>query len=242
MTSTAQNGWPVVDQSACDNGTYAGVRIPNGVLAGDVAIIARWHMAEYDRRVEPLVAGSCWGYDKKQIGTSGTWSNHAAGCAWDLNADQHNDGDPPENTFTQEQIDECHALERESDGVLRWGGDWSDPDGMHWEIVGSKQQAAALAAKINGDDLPMEQADFDRLMDGYLKKVTKDSNGWERTVIGPAILDHHWMPNPLNNDGGKAPVYDVLRDTAQAAADNRAAVDGLETKLDQVLAILNPPV
>ena len=150
--ATAQNGWPVVDAGAMDTGPiYGNVYAPGGILAGDVMIVCRWHAAQYHRRVEPLVAGTSWGYDKRAIGTGSTWSCHAAGTAWDLNANQHNDGDPPSRSFSQAQIDVCHQLEAESHNTIRWGGDWSDPDGMHWEIVGTPAQVAAFAREIEGD-------------------------------------------------------------------------------------------
>lgn len=46
-------------------------------------------------------------------------------------------------------MDECHAIERESGGVVRWGGDFSRPDGMHWEIIGDSTAVARFAAAIN---------------------------------------------------------------------------------------------
>lgn len=154
--ATAQNGWPVVEAAACDETPIGpGIHCPNGFLAGDVWVIFNWLAWEYHRRVEPLVDGTCWGYDKKTIGSGSTWSNHAAGCAGDFNADQHNDGDPPSRSMSQAQIDQCHAIERDSGGVLRWGGDWSDPDAMHWEIVGSKSEVAAFAAKIESEGFGM---------------------------------------------------------------------------------------
>ncbi len=150
--ATAQNGWPVAEPHQMDeNPIYGNVKAPQGVLAGDVAIVFRWLAAEYHRRVEPLVSGTCWGYEKRKISGSDEWSTHAAGCGLDLNADQHNMGDPPSDSFSAAQIDTCHALERESDGVLRWGGDFSRPDGMHWEIIGNSKQVASFAAKIEGE-------------------------------------------------------------------------------------------
>lgn len=159
--ATAQNGWPVVESTAMDPAPIFGnVYVPNGVLRGDVAIVFRWLGKQYNARVERLVAGTCWGYDKRKISGSDVWSCHAAGCAVDFNANQHNQGDPPSRSFSQGQIDECHAIERESNGVLRWGGDFSNPDGMHWEIVGTPHQVALFAAQIESEDsmafLPVE--------------------------------------------------------------------------------------
>jgi hypothetical protein len=129
---------------------------PVRVLDGDVATIARWHVREYHRRVEPIEPAGCWGWNVRKIGDGPDWSNHAAACAWDLNAPDNPDGVPTSKVMTTRQIAECHALERESGGVLRWGGDWSDPDAMHWEIVGTRAQAAAFAKKIRNeeDDMP----------------------------------------------------------------------------------------
>lgn len=147
--TTSQNGWPVVARSKVDEGTYAGARFPNGILAGDVAVIARWHLARYAATVEPLVPGTCWGWFVKPIEGSSTISNHASGTAWDVNADQHPMGQPAAANMTRREILACRDLVAAADGVLRWGGDYTGrPDPMHWEIVGTPKQAAALAAKI----------------------------------------------------------------------------------------------
>jgi hypothetical protein len=132
------------------------VHVPNGVLRGDVAIVFRWLAKQYDKRVERLVAGTCWGYDKKKISGSDVWSNHAAGCAVDFNADQHNMGDAPSKSFSQAQMVECHAIEAESNFVLRWGGHFSRPDGMHWEIVGTPNAVAHFAAEIEREESGMQ--------------------------------------------------------------------------------------
>jgi D-alanyl-D-alanine carboxypeptidase len=147
--SKSQNGWPVAARDQQDEGTYAGVRFPNGILAGDVATIARWQLARYAAVVEPLVQGTCWGWFVKAIEGSTTISNHASGTAWDVNADQHPMGRPASANMSADQIRQCRALVTAADGVLRWGGDYTGrPDPMHWEIVGTRTEVAALAAKI----------------------------------------------------------------------------------------------
>lgn len=154
--STSQNGWPVVPRSKVDEGTYAGVRLPNGILAGDVAMIARWQLNRYASTVEPLVPGTCWGWFVKEIEGSDTISNHASGTAWDINADQHPMGRPPSANMTAQEIFACQAIVHAADGVLRWGGSYTGrPDPMHWEIVGTPKQAAALAAKIKKASTPV---------------------------------------------------------------------------------------
>lgn len=161
----SQNGWTVVGRDDCDQGPFEGVRFPNGIRAGDVATIARWQLARYRRTVEPIVSGTCWGWYVKDIAGSDTISNHASGTAWDINATQHPMGPPTSSTMSPREIDACHAIERASEGTLRWGGDFSRPDPMHWEIDCTPAQAAVFARKIRGeDDLVTTQAEFNTLM------------------------------------------------------------------------------
>lgn len=157
--ATAQNGWPVVPNTAAGRRKLTNLVLPGGpmdhpvlVRAGDVATIARWHVREYHRRVEKIKSAGCWGWNVRLIGDGPDWSNHAAACAWDLNAPDNPDGVPTRKVMTSAQIEQCHALERESSHVLRWGGDWSDPDAMHWEIVGTTEQVARFARKIRNEE------------------------------------------------------------------------------------------
>ena len=154
----SQNGWPVVSRSECDEGPFEGVKFPNGILAGDVAYVMRWHLRRYRETVEPIVSGTCWGWNAKRISGSDDWSNHASGTAWDINATQHPMGPPVRTNMSQREIDACHALEAESAHVIRWGGDFSRPDPMHWEIRGSRAQVAALARTIReGEDMTQDE-------------------------------------------------------------------------------------
>jgi hypothetical protein len=159
--ANSQNGWPVDTSGAKQDRDpiYPGIAVPNGVLSGDVATVLRWVARRWNDTVEPLVAGSCWGWFVKKIEGSSTISNHASGTAIDLNASRHPMGRPVSENMSVKQIAACHALEAASGGVVRWGGDFSRPDPMHWEIVGSESATAALARKIesegDGDMLPI---------------------------------------------------------------------------------------
>lgn len=148
----SQNGWPVA--SAAQQYTeplIRDIKVPNGVLKGDATVIFLWLAKEYDKRVEPLHKGWCWGWFVKKIEGSDTYSNHASGTAVDFNAPDNPMGTPTKKVMTDKQIAECHKLENESDDVLRWGGDYvTRPDAMHWEIVGSRAAASKLAKKIKG--------------------------------------------------------------------------------------------
>lgn len=168
----SQNGWSVVGRDDCDQGPFEGVRFPNGIRKGDVATIARWQLRRYRATVEPLVNGTCWGWYVKEIEGSSTISNHSSGTAWDINAPQNPMGVATSRSMSQRQIDACHAIERASGGVLRWGGDFSRPDPMHWEIVGSPTQAAAFARKIRTELQNEEEKDVPLTKD--MIKISED--------------------------------------------------------------------
>lgn len=153
--ANSQNGWPVDKTGASQdrNPIYGNVKVPNGVLAGDVATVLRWVAKRFHETVQPLVAGTCWGWFVKSIEGSTSISNHASGTAIDLNADQHPMGVAASTNFTPAQIAACHAIVKAAGGVIRWGGDYTGrPDPMHWEIVGSRSAVAAFAKTIGSTE------------------------------------------------------------------------------------------
>lgn len=75
-------------------------------------------------------------------------SNHASGTAIDLNATIHPLGST--GTFSDEQIARLRDLLDELAPVLAWGGDFERPDEMHFEIVGTPEQVAEVAARVAG--------------------------------------------------------------------------------------------
>jgi hypothetical protein len=169
--TTSQNGWPV-DTSGAKQDRAPLIRdivVPNGVLAGDVAAVFRWLAAEYDAKVERLVAGTCWGWFVKPIEGGSSVSNHASGTAVDFNADRHPMGQAPTASFSSKQIAACRAIVAAAGGVLRWGGDYSGrKDGMHWEINASAAAVKAFAKKI-GDDV--DDDDMDKIADKVVAKL-----------------------------------------------------------------------
>lgn len=148
--ATSQNGWAVDATGARQDRDpiHGTVTVPNGILRGDVATVLRWVASRYHDTVEPLVKGSCWGWYVKDIEGSHVISNHASGTAVDFNAPAHPMGTSAQRNMTPAQIDACHEIEQASGGVVRWGGDFSRPDPMHWEVVGTPAATAALATKI----------------------------------------------------------------------------------------------
>lgn len=147
--ATAQNGWtasPNKDDIGIEPFTVAGVSFPGGVKRGAVSIILRYVAEQFHRRVEPLHPGHCWGYAYRDVRGGASLSNHSAGCAIDINAPAHGLGE--RGTFTAAQAEQIEAIVRECNGVVRWGGSYTRPDEMHFEIVGSPIEAVNLAASI----------------------------------------------------------------------------------------------
>lgn len=150
MARRSQNGWRVATRDQQDRAPLIrDVIVPNGVLAGDVATVFRWLAHQYDKRVQTLRPGHCWGWFDKPIEGSKTTSNHASGTAVDFNAPSLPMGTPTRQLLSAAQITQCRRIVAESGGVLRWGGDYTErPDAMHWEIVGSVADVAALAERL----------------------------------------------------------------------------------------------
>lgn len=162
----SQNGWTASPDRA-DIGvrpfSVAGIEFPGGVRGGGVAMVLTYLVSAFHTRVEPLVAGWCWGYAYRPIVGSQTVSNHASGTAVDINAPRHPLG--VKNTFTPAKVKAIRAILRELEGVVRWGGDYSGRvDEMHFEITGTLADVDRVAAHlINKGVKDMELNDrFDR--------------------------------------------------------------------------------
>jgi hypothetical protein len=199
--ATSQNGWPIVDKSDCDQGPFAGVTFPNGILKGDVATIARWQLKRYEALVEPCVAGTCWGWYVKVIEGTTTKSNHGSATAWDINATQHPMGVPASKTMSQHKIAMCRRIVDESHGVLRWGGDYTvRPDPMHWEIDCIEAEAAAFAREIRASERTVAMAEIS----GYLplqQKGDQDQPGKTQWIKRAQAELKHGVGADLRIDG-----------------------------------------
>lgn len=80
---------------------------------------------------------SVWTYNCRKIGGSNTWSLHAYGLAVDIDPalNPYSNGDPFAGKFTPTQVEAVEAIRNTTGGqVWSWGGRWSKPDRMHWQI------------------------------------------------------------------------------------------------------------
>lgn len=154
MTTTSQNGWPVLwSASQTRNwiipGTHRTIRLQPGHAGFVLAHFALW----YSESVQPIGVGTWddWGWALGDTrGTAATESNHASGTAVDLNATQHPWGASVSSTYKVWQVLKIHLRLRWMRGVIRWGGDYqhSKIDSMHFEINAGSGPVNRLAKRL----------------------------------------------------------------------------------------------
>lgn len=153
QAATSQNGWSAGSSSVVPLSTLSvgAATFPAGVRRGDVHVVLGYVARRFDREVEALVKGWCWGHSYRVISGSTSLSNHSSGTAIDLNAPRHPLG--RSGTFSAAQRSHIRSILGSCNGVVRWGGDYSGrKDEMHFEINVRPGDArlAALAKRIGG--------------------------------------------------------------------------------------------
>lgn len=143
----SQNGWRANDRSVISTKTVPGTGVKLAVRtgpAGDLLIAAA---ARWNREVEPLEAGTCWGYAERVVRGGTDLSNHASGTAIDLNAPQHPLSTQPSANFSGAELAAVRRIIGATGGVLRWGGDYNGrKDGMHVEVNDGQSEASCARA------------------------------------------------------------------------------------------------
>lgn len=92
-----------------------------------------------DTLVDPENYGGCWAPRHIDRQVTAPLSQHAWGLAIDLNVAGNELGRPPEMDLRIVEVFEEHGF--------RWGGRWSRPDGMHFELAIGPAPAAPAAAE-----------------------------------------------------------------------------------------------
>lgn len=191
--ATTQSGYPVVndygDPQLISNpvvpGTGGKVKIAGGLRKGDVATVLLYFAARFHQEVENLGIDATtddWGYGKREIRGGTGWSNHAGGCAIDLNSTRH--PQHKRGTFSTSQYARMRQISYDLTNaagaqVLRLGIDWSDNsvDEMHAEIKpggANDGSCARAAAAIRAGRVPNVPAEL--RTGGAATPVT--SNAW----------------------------------------------------------------
>lgn len=189
---TSQNGYPANDASLVSSrlipGTTRKVTVRKGA-AGDLLL---WVAGQFDKRVEDIEAGQLddWGYAERTVRGGTDLSNHASGTAVDLNAPKHPLGTDPTANFTRAQIDEIHRILAQTQGCVRWGGDYTGrKDPMHFEIVRDEATCARVLAALTSGTPDQEEDDMftdddrnraiatEQLLRSIEKELTGDPEG-----------------------------------------------------------------
>lgn len=149
-----RNGWLASadreDFGGLNNDVVSGtaVLLAPGVRDDEAGQVLRLFAARFHLEVEGLVRGWCWGYAWRKVREGAAISEHAAAVAIDLNAPWHGLGE--RGTFTAVQLVAIRRLlavfsDRQGP-LLRWGGDFSRPDEMHFELIGNLARCKAFVA------------------------------------------------------------------------------------------------
>lgn len=136
----------------------SGCDFPAGVQPAIKDLVMLLLEESEDRNYVRLVDGWCWGYAYRPIkkpggGFTNIPSNHSWGLAIDVNA--------PSNPFGGS----THAIPNAMGDLFerygwRWGGNYTGVrDWMHFEYLGSKQQAAVHTAKAREELMQDERLD-----------------------------------------------------------------------------------
>src|SRR4051812_770923 len=159
VMANSQNGYPVLRTNRTTGplprlrkwmlpGTDRHAYLRDGSAGFLLAHLALW----FHENIENIGtdAWDDWGWAVRPVrGQTSGYSNHASGCAIDLNATRHPRGRATRSTFSQAEIDKIHTQLTAYDGVIRWGGDYtSTPDGMHFEINKPLASAQEVARRL----------------------------------------------------------------------------------------------
>lgn len=156
MTDRSQNGYEVIPKlENCKVYSVPGTTVTLPLRDDDTALLLVMFIAEWNILVEPLNKTDCHGYNKRRIGGSDEWSNHASATAADLNATKHKQG--VRGTFTKSQVEAIRKLLAKYQ-VIKWGGDYrTTVDEMHVEINAPIQEVKAVYASLKKAATPAPQ-------------------------------------------------------------------------------------
>lgn len=225
---TSQNGYPANDITLTAVGLIPGTGRSVRLRKGPAGDLLRWVAAQFHRRVEPIDTGEYddWGYAERPIrGSTTVLSNHASGTALDINAVKHPQGTKPSANFTPGQINTVHDILAQTEGCVRWGGDYVPPalkDGMHFEIIASEKRCGEVYAKLSRAtdwiDMANEQDIENALVNALKRYFSSDEVRFK---------DGNWadLVSQLRNS-----TID-LQSKSEAA---NAKADATNTKLDQL--------
>lgn len=145
-TSTQLRNWWA--DWRCDTSKYARVAFPGAgrewnLLVADKTVPLWEAFTGIMRNHNYLFRESAGGsYNCRKIANTDSWSLHAYGLAVDLNPSKNPYGKPLRHDFPPQFIADVLDLTSNGKQAFTWGGGWSTPDSMHWQINVSPEDVA----------------------------------------------------------------------------------------------------
>ena len=135
-------GWPTDNSSKLKVVRTAGIAVS---VRAEMAPLVKWLLDETVRKGYKPRNGECWGFANRPIRGTQIPSNHSWGLAVDLNA--------PANPMTDHLVTDMPAWMPKlwKSKQFRWGGDYkSRKDAMHYEFMGTPEDAVRLSKEVGG--------------------------------------------------------------------------------------------
>ena len=87
-----------------------------------------------------------WGYNVRRIAGSSSWSYHSAGAAVDIDAQEYPQGQ-------RRRVPPAWLISLFLQWGWSWGGEFGNPDPMHFEFRGTVERARQLVAMLAASDV-----------------------------------------------------------------------------------------
>lgn len=176
-------GWPFTASATHIVRAKAGRNSITLPVRREIAVLVD-HLVRHleNARGRPFVQYGCWGYANRAIKGTSIPSNHSWGLAVDLDAPNNGQGLYNHGTMPANAGEIAKLYGFQWGGSTRVGGAYVGmPDPMHFEYMGTPQQAATLTARLTaqGKVLRMEadvKAAFDRINSDMELKAKKNTD------------------------------------------------------------------
>jgi hypothetical protein len=135
-------GWPADNKSKMTTVRAGGIAVS---VHTAIAPLVTWLIEQTVAKGYGVRHGECWGFANRAIRGTNQPSNHSWGLAVDLNA--------PANPMTDRLVTDMPAWMPAlwKSKQFRWGGDYPRrKDAMHYEFMGTPDDARRLAAELGG--------------------------------------------------------------------------------------------